>query len=335
MIVIKRWVVSLYITEQGVYMNKQTIYYKNDEEMQNIIKEKQRNINIIKVPMYLSLVGLLLPFVSVIFDIYGPTINIVFRTVPVVCIVIGFLLSILCNKKMNDLREFIGQNIVLGILEERIQVIDYMPSGYVNESFLKECTILPNYNSVAGSDYIHGIYRNVEFTYSDLELKLESQDYTANDNNMKTTITEFSGQFITVSLSKIVNGSVLIMGKNGSRKSHREKKSLSRYENNNELTCLETGNHVFDDRFDVIATDNDLVYSILTPQFISGLKKMGKRTSIQISGNMAVIACNNEKNSFELKRQIKDNSDIELCRQEFRKELSDILAILDIVIDDL
>lgn len=36
---------------------------------------------------------------------------------------------------MNDLREFIGQNIVLGILEERIQVIDYMPSGYVNESF--------------------------------------------------------------------------------------------------------------------------------------------------------------------------------------------------------
>lgn len=67
--------------------------------MQNIIKEKQRNINIIKVPMYLSLVGLLLPFVSVIFDIYDPTINTVFRTVPVVCIVIGFLLSILCNKK--------------------------------------------------------------------------------------------------------------------------------------------------------------------------------------------------------------------------------------------
>lgn len=66
---------------------------------------------------------------------------------------------------------------------------------------------------MAGSDYIHGIYRNVEFTYSDLELKLESQDYTANDNNMKTTITEFSGQFITVSLSKIVNGSVQIIGK--------------------------------------------------------------------------------------------------------------------------
>lgn len=33
------------------------------------------------------------------------------------------------------------------------------------------------------------------------------------------------------------------------------------------------------------------------------------------------------------KRQVKDKSDIELCRQEFRKELSDVLAILDIMID--
>lgn len=38
---------------------------------------------------------------------------------------------------MKDLRVFIGQNIVLGVLEERIQVIDYSPSGYVDEFFLK------------------------------------------------------------------------------------------------------------------------------------------------------------------------------------------------------
>ena len=35
--------------------------------------------------------------------------------------------------------------------------------------------------------------------------------------------------------------------------------------------------------------------SILTPQFISGLKKMGKYTRVQLPGNMAVIACDNEK----------------------------------------
>ena len=46
-----------------------------------------------------------------------------------------------------------------------------------------------------------------------------------------------------------------------------------------------------------------------------------------------MVACNNDKNLFETKRQVKDKSDIELCRQEFRKELSDVLAILDIMID--
>lgn len=54
---------------------------------------------------------------------------------------------------------------------------------------------------------------------------------------------------------------------------------------------------------------------------------------VQLSGNMGVIACYNEKNSFELIGEIKDNSDIELYRKKFRKELSDILAILDIMID--
>ncbi len=169
---------------------------------------------------------------------------------------------------------------------------------------------------MSGSDYIHGIYRNTEFTYSNLVLKTEDQDYTAGENNMRTTITEFSGQFITVSLNKTVNGIVQIAEKSSSRKEDRNKKAL------------------LIDGFDVNASDEAIAYSILTPQFISGLKKMGRNTSIQISGNMAVIARNN-KNSFELKRQVKDINDVESFRQEFRKELSGILTVIDIVIDSL
>ena len=192
-------------------MKKQTNNYYNDEEMQTIIKAKQRTINIIKIPMYLSLVGLILPIVIVIWlDIYDPTMLTILRTIPVASIAIGFALAMIGNKKMNDLKAFIGRNIVLGVLEEKIQVIDYMPSEYVDEEFLKNCSFLPNYNSVTGSDYIHGIYRNVEFTYCDLELKLESQDYTANENNMKMTVTNFAGQFMTVSLNNSVHGYVLI-----------------------------------------------------------------------------------------------------------------------------
>lgn len=298
-------------------MNKQAITYKNDEDMLEEIKTKQRNITIIKIPMYLSMIGLALPFVGALLNIYDTEILTVLRVAAVVCILVGFLLAMLCNKKMNNLRDFIGYNIVVGILMDRMQVIDYMPSGCVSESFLNSCSILPVYNRASGSDYIHGIYRNVEFTYSNLVLKIENQDYTAGENNMRTTITEFSGRFITVSLNKYVNGIVEITGKSGSRKENRNKKSL------------------IIDGFDVYTSDEGIAYSILTPQFISGLKKMGSNTSIQISGNMAVIACNNKKNSFELKRQVKDINDIELCRQEFRKELSDILAIIDIVIDSL
>ena len=309
-------IINFLIIIQG-YMNKQAITYKNDEDMLEAIKTKQRNITIIKIPMYLSMVGLVLPFVGAVLNIYDTKILTVLRVTAVACILIGFLLAMLCNKKMNDLREFIGYNIVVGILMEQMQVIDYMPSRYVSESFLNSCGFLPAYNRVSGSDYIHGIYRNTEFTYSNLVLKTEDQDYTAGENNMRTTITEFSGQFITVSLNKTVNGIVQIEEKSSSRKEDRDKKSL-----------LIGG-------FDVNASDEAIAYSILTPQFISGLKKMGRNTSIQISGNMAVIARNNKKNLFEQKRQVKDINDVESFRQEFRKELSDILTVIDIVIDNL
>ena len=154
-----------------------------------------------------------------------------------------------------------------------------------------------------------------------------------NENNLKTTITEFSGQFMTMALSKSVNGFVQIMGKSNSGKMRQNRKAVYIDEKNNISSYLKTGDRVFDDQFEVNASGDDLAYSILTPQFISGLKKMGKRTRVQLSGNMGVIACYNEKNSFELIGEIKDNSDIELYRKKFRKELSDILAILDIMID--
>ena len=131
------------------------------------------------------------------------------------------------------------------------------------------------------------------------------------------TVTNFAGQFMTVSLNKSVHGYVLIKGKRGSE----------------EENCVETGDRVFDKWFDVITSDETVAHSILTPKLISGLKKLGKRTSVQFAGDTAVVACNNDKNLFETKRQVKDKSDIELCRQEFRKELSDVLAILDIMID--
>ena len=64
-------------------MNKQAITYKNDEDMLEAIKTKQRNITIIKIPMYLSMVGLVLPFVGAVLNIYDTKILTVLRVTAV------------------------------------------------------------------------------------------------------------------------------------------------------------------------------------------------------------------------------------------------------------
>ena len=72
-------------------------------------------------------------------------------------------------------------------------------------------------------------------------MKTESQDYTANENNLKTTITEFSGQFMTMALSKSVNGFVQIMGKSNSGKMRQNRKAVYIDEKKQYIKLLENG----------------------------------------------------------------------------------------------
>lgn len=107
-------------------------------------------------------------------------------------------------------------------------------------------------------------------------------------------------------------------------------KSLSRNDSKN---TLRTGNEIFDNRFDVVASDDKLAFVILTPAVISAIMKMEREVSIQFSSNMIVIALNNGKNFFELGDINKDENKIENYRQKFRDDLSYILRILDYMIE--
>ena len=112
-----------------------------------------------------------------------------------------------------------------------------------------------------------------------------------------------------------------------------EKKSgiLSRVlDSENSRNSFMTGNALFDNRFDIFASDSQLALRVLTPQLMQELMGLEGLMEIQIAGNMVAVAIKNDRDLFELSNNGRDNGDMEEYRQKFRDELSDILKVIDV-----
>ena len=55
--------------------------------------------------------------------------------------------------------------------------------------------------------------------------------------------------------------------------------------------------------------------------------------NIEFAGNLIVISQDNDKDLFELGDMVKNQNDIGQCWQKFRNDLSEILRIIDIVME--
>ena len=236
------------------------------------------------------------------------------------------------TNKLKDLKKLVGQYVVRSVLGERLQVIEYMPNGYTNEAFLHNCPILPSFNNMDGSDFIHGIYRGVEFTFSDLTLRTETKG-SPDGEFPGDNVVNFKGQLITATSHKNVNGFVQIQERISPRMKN-EKKSgiLSRVLGSEDSrNSFMTGNASFDNRFDIYASDSQLALGVLTPQLMHGLMGLEGLMEIQIAGNMVVVAIKNDRDLFELSNKGRGNGDMEEYRQKFRRELSGILNVIDVL----
>ena len=96
---------------------------------------------------------------------------------------------------------------------------------------------------------------------------------------------------------------------------------------------IETENAEFNRQFKIKASDGELAFYILTPQFMESVLRLdalaGGDTNIVFQGTGVTVTCNNGKDSFELKRILRSRKGLEKQRQRFRQERDVILQIFD------
>ena len=316
-------------------MNQDFDGCKSDREIVSAISGRQRVAKIINFLVVIAYLGIpVCPICALMSWERNPAMGVTFAVLLIVCVLMCVFLGKGTRKLEAKIKELVGQYIVRDVLAEKIDIIEYSPNNYINEKFVKKCSILPNYNKIQGSDYVSGNYRGRKFTYCDLLLEWQTKERDSDGHRRTRTTTQFQGQVMKMELGKDIGGFVQIK----ERKNPRKRQGfianiLGMGEAHN---SIETENVEFNNQFEIKASNDQLAFYILTPQFMESVMRLDELaegyTNIEFRGTSVVVTLNNGKDSFEVKKTLGSQRRLEKYRQSFREELAIVLGVFDEVL---
>lgn len=315
---------------------------KNGRNDHEIIASISRRQWLLKMDHLFTILCILGAFNGIVFGIMigerFPQKGIGICVAGVLCIAATILLVKADKALTHTLKVQIGECLTHDILAEKIAITEYAPDRRISNAFVDQCSILPGYDRISGSDYICGTYRDVAFRYSDLLLERESTEREKKGHKSTSYTTVFQGFVMRMEFGKELNGYVCIREKRDKSRTaaffggilKNVKNALFIEQNGEEI---ETENAEFNRQFKIKASDGELAFYILTPQFMESVLRLdalaGGDTNIVFQGTGVAVTCNNGKDSFELKRILRSRKGLEKQRQRFRQERDVILQIFD------
>lgn len=313
-------------------MNQDFEGSKSDREIVSAISSRQRLAKISNILVVIAYLGIFIcPICGLMSWDRNPVIGMTFVVLMVVCVLMCVFLGKSTRKLEAKIKEFAGQYIVKGVLAEKIDIAEYSPNRYINEKFVKKCSILPNYNQINGSDYISGKYRGQKIVYCDLLLEWKTKERDSDGHKRTRTTTQFQGQVMKMELGKDIEGFVQIKEKKNPRK--RNGFIANIFGTDTSHNNIETENVEFNNQFEIKTSDDQLAFYILTPQFMESVMRLDELadgyTNIEFRGTSVVLTLNNGKDSFEVNKTLGSQRRLEKYRQSFREELETILGVFD------
>lgn len=307
----------------------------SDHEIVSAISSRQRLAALMNFLVVMAYLGIpLCPICGFMMWERNPVVGMVFVALTIACVLLSVFLGKSTGRLEAKIKELEGQYIVRGVLAEKIDIAEYSPSRYINEKFVKNCPILPDYNMIHGSDYVSGSYRGRKFTYCDLLLEWKTRERDRDGHRRTRTTTLFQGQVMKLELGKDIGGYVQLRERKNPRK--RIGFLADILGTCNPQNSIETENAAFNNLFEIKTSDDQLAFYILTPQFMERVMKLDEMaegyTNIDFRGTSVVVTLNNGKDLFEIPKRLRSQKRLEAYRQRFRDERELLLGVFDEVL---
>ena len=319
-----------------------TVQKLSDEQIVRKIRSYQRKV---KWTTYFPVLLYFLPFIlfvsSPFTHIFNSDTSVYFILGSVALIVLAVIITRGEKKAVKNMNRFVGDHVVKEIIEERIEIKKYVPDSFLKRSYIENSNIVPRYDLISGSDYIEGVYKGVELVYCDLELR-RREEREHDGKKRHETITVFQGHFISLKMSKKMDGYVKIK----ERKNPCKKKGFFAdvVEGIAGMVGIDVNKHkievesaAFNNQFEISTNNDEMAFYILTPQFMENIIKADALadgyTNIRFKGTDVDISINNGRDSFGIDKTMYSVKRLEESRDNMRRDLDVVLAIVDEILE--
>ena len=230
-------------------------------------------------------------------------------------LIVIFIISIKMIIADNEKKQLIGTNVVSRVIAHEFNIIEYDALKFIDRDEIEAAALIDNWNSCHGSDFIHGKYKGLTFTLSDILLTFNDKGDDAGPPR-----TKFKGQWFICELNQNLNTKLRLFERSSEGKG---KKS-----------DVETGNKIFNDKYRILTSDPKMASEILTPYFMEYIINMDNvakaQTYICFMDNKVHFAFYNNRNLFEANdRKVIGGMGVDQLRSQIKQEVEYTTTIMD------
>lgn len=307
----------------------------NDSEIISTLKKYQSNIKIYTIVKFILYFLVPVLCFKCIMDFIQGDIWIISVILVVAILIILKPLDKKCIRFKLEKKEFIGKNIIRKTISDVINIEEYAPNKHIEGNIVKASPVMPEFDSIHGSDYIRGTYRGVNMIYSDVTLH-KKERYRDTDGRTRTVDSlVYKGHFLRLNLNSQIDGYVKILERETPRKQGmfndvvNAAKSLAGKSEN----MVEVESEAFNNQFAIYTDNDELVFYILTPHFMESIVKADEfargTTNIYFNKTYVDIALDNRQDAFEVRNIVGDQRSLDMARQYIRNDLYKVISIVD------
>ena len=249
-----------------------------------------------------------------------------FRSILVFPMIIGVIvIMIVYSKLASDYRSQVKETIVKEMIIKEFDNVHYDIKNGFSRDFIKETGLVSMGNIYRSNDLLAGSYHGVDFKQADLCI----QQRTSNGKTT-TTVTLFKGRWMVYTFNKRFTGYMQI--RSNENRLFGNTKPMNWFSSKPSVSKIKMENEVFNQRFNIYASDDHEAYYILTPHFMEKIMELDD----DLVGNLVVgfidnelhIALYNNQDAFEpsIFRAIDD---------EYYQEVQADIDMIKMVIDEL
>lgn len=233
--------------------------------MDHLFQLETKRIAIYKVYLIKQRIGILFIIMAVICAFVSLVGQMPILFVPAIGLtIVSFVFFAKAAREFSSFRQLIKRELIKDLVEESLDQVSYNPDGFISSDTIQQTGMVTRPDRYHGEDLIKGIYHQVHYQVSDVNLEERVSTTDSKGNTHVSYETYFKGRWYIFKFQREFNEVLKISEGRGYQVNHKD------------LIKIETESIEFNQKFSIWASSETYGFYHITPVMIEKLLQLEK-----------------------------------------------------------